>query len=613
MKKVFSQRSRNQEGGKCITNEVDSLRSEELNQKFWWSMTESLLSIPTSVFPMALMGASLGFYRFMKGSINAQDIFVCMQILSGLTSCLNAFHTSFQSIINLPNSVVRIEEILKDPVKSEPVKHVNRHPQAPIVQVQGTFSGAKGEPAVLRDINFSASKGEMIAVVSNEAASRSAFLGTMLGESTGKGKDISVEAPERVAYCGPTPWTIHGTLDENITLGKPVDEQRYQKALAAAMLPCARPEERSDATMGSIKSGPKMGKSAFYFFAWNMMAVACLVLSVVNVDWSSTTPVLGLLVILVQGLLHWSVLEIPLQVIATIFTSPSTLPRSSSKHLSLVLNYNLLATTEEDVDECLEHMYDAMMGNLGHNMAAVLVSATDDSRLKSYELEVRDKIRKNMYNKLSYEGRCWAGVEQGPVDAIRRQRFWSQFSSVDRSIFVEEQLHKICEAVCADFMVLHRQSRVLRKCGQYQDLMLLSAGEVTAFTYCDKALYGQAARNPGEPLFAESDDMQKVKGRNFDYTLVLDSDTIVTPGVAFELMDIAAAHPDHAIIQPAIKMHCEEDSTIFMQLEAMRQSLHEPMNGTVTSILGESSFYGQGLINNKAYVYQCLGSPEALI
>ena len=71
-------------------------------------------------------------------------------------------------------------------------------------------------------------------------------------------------------------------------------------------------------------------------------------------------------------------------------------------------------------------------------------------------------------------------------------------------------------------VVLHRQSRVLRKCGQYQDLILLSAGEDLAFTYCDTELYGRAARKEGEPLFRASEDTENVRGRHIDYTLVLD-------------------------------------------------------------------------------------------
>jgi len=350
-----------------------------------------------------------------------------------------------------------------------------------------------------------------------------------------------------------------------------------------------------------------------YFSLWNLFTGVCLVLSTFNVDWAVTHPALGVAVVLIQGMLHWSVLEIPLQTIATLLTSPNKVSRADRGQLSLVLNYNLLAVTRPDIDDCFENMFQAFMGNLDERVSAVLVSATNEASLREYELQVRDQCRRRIYETLLVEGKCWAGLSSGPVDAGRAKRVWSQLESLKGSDDVVHELESICKAFSEQFMVLHRVSRVLRKCGQYQDLMLLSSGEDKAFTYCDTSLYGDAARAQGEPLFRASPDMDKVRGRNFDYTLVLDNDTQVEQGSVFDMLEIAAAHPDRAIIQPAIKMTCDSGDSMFMHLEAMRQHIHEPMNSTVTSILGESSFYGKGLIKNSVYVDKCLGTRSKLI
>ena len=47
-----------------------------------------------------------------------------------------------------------------------------------------------------------------------------------------------------------------------------------------------------------------------------------------------------------------------------------------------------------------------------------------------------------------------------------------------------------------------------------------------------------------------------------------------------------------AIVQPAIKMDCGPDDSIFMHLEAMRQRVYEPMNNTMTTLLGKSAAFG---------------------
>jgi len=350
-----------------------------------------------------------------------------------------------------------------------------------------------------------------------------------------------------------------------------------------------------------------------YFFVWNCVSLGCLILSILNVDWSTTNLSLGVAVVAIQGALHWSVLEIPLQTVASIFTSRPQVPRADSSHLSVVLNYNLLAMSRSDVDDCMRNMYEAFMGNLCDRISAVLVSATTDLSLQRYEISVRDYYRSLIHSRLLQEGRRWAGFDAGPVDARRYNLVWSAFEHIDRHEFVQKHLDSVCHRFASEFLVLHRTSKVLRKCGQYQDLMLLASGIDQAFTYCDASLYGTAARRAGEPLFLPCQDVDHVKGRRFDYTLVLDGDTRVIPGTVSDLLAIAAAHPDRAIIQPAIQMSVEAEDTYFMHLEALRQHIHEPLSSTLTTIFGESSFYGKGLIRNEAYIQRCIGTEHNLI
>merc|ERR1719424_667189 len=124
-----------------------------------------------------------------------------------------------------------------------------------------------------------------------------------------------------------------------------------------------------------------------YFAAWNFCVVVVVILGFINVDWNKTSWPLGLFVVTIQGLLHWSVMEIPLQTVATFFAKEAPKPvRADGSHLTLVLNYNLLAVGQADVDECMENQLIAYMGNIASNVSACLVSATNDPDLKDYEL-----------------------------------------------------------------------------------------------------------------------------------------------------------------------------------------------------------------------------------
>ena len=50
-----------------------------------------------------------------------------------------------------------------------------------------------------------------------------------------------------------------------------------------------------------------------------------------------------------------------------------------------MINYNLKAYSQKDIDLCFKNMYDAYVNNIFNNTVAVLISVTEDERLKKYE------------------------------------------------------------------------------------------------------------------------------------------------------------------------------------------------------------------------------------
>ncbi|KAK6186312.1 hypothetical protein SNE40_008373 [Patella caerulea] len=352
-----------------------------------------------------------------------------------------------------------------------------------------------------------------------------------------------------------------------------------------------------------------------YFSIWIFLALVFVILNIINLDWGKTNVIQGILVVVVLGILQGSVLEFPVMTVVTLIVGGNQRQskKARSDHLSLCLNYNLLALSKDDIDECLQTMYEAFIYNLSANTCAVLVSATNDEELKKYELEARDNYRGLIYDQLFREGLSYSGRDFSSVEPLRLKHVWEKFNDVESSIFVREYLDTICDNFAKEFMVIHRTSRVLRKCGQYQDLMLLFEGDDEAYSYCDPEYYGKAARPYGQPLFYDSEDVERIYGRHTDYTLVLDGDTGVPKGGTFDLMEIAAAHPDRGIIQPAIKLHCTSSDTMFMHLESMRQSLFEPLTNATMAYFSQSSFFGKGLIKNRVYIDNVIGCRGNLI
>lgn len=354
---------------------------------------------------------------------------------------------------------------------------------------------------------------------------------------------------------------------------------------------------------------------ALYFGSWTCLAILTTLLNILNIDWSETHIIGGIVMVLVLAILQGFVLEYPIQTIFCIIFGghKRNIKTADGSNLTLILNYNLLATSKDEIDECMQNMYDAYMGNIAPNTAAVLVSATKEIDLRNHEIRVRDNYRSLIFDELYQEGISYSHDMLDDIDELHMTNIWSKYKEVDITEFRNYYLYHICCKFVDDFMVIHRTSKVLRKCGQYQDLMLLSEGDMTAYTYCDQELYSKAARNHGEPLFDYSEDVNRIRGRQFDFTLVLDSDTQVPKATAFTLLDIAAANPERGIIQPAIFLDCKKNDTIFMHLESMRQAINEPLTNAMGEILEQSSFYGKGLLNNKIYISRILGTRENLI
>lgn len=104
------------------------------------------------------------------------------------------------------------------------------------------------------------------------------------------------------------------------------------------------------------------------------------------------------------------------------------------------------------------------------------------------------------------------------------------YEDVEKLVFRTKHLPDICDCISCEFMVVYRVGRVLCKCGQYHDLMLLSEGDDSAFTNCYKDHYGSYAKSYSKPLFQNSEDVNNIFGRKFYFTLILDNYTGVTEG-----------------------------------------------------------------------------------
>jgi hypothetical protein len=161
--------------------------------------------------------------------------------------------------------------------------------------------------------------------------------------------------------------------------------------------------------------------------------------------------------------------------------------------------------------------------------------------------------------------------------------------------------------------MIRRNSSVLKKCGQYQDLITLTQGYSKPYTYVDYFLHGDNYRESNISLFNYSNvlDFDNLYNNKYKYTLVLDSDTIVPNNTILSLIDKAEQNNDYVIYQPRIELCKIETYFQFLQKLWLKHSNY--IYSSTTLFLKHSSFFGKGLINNEKYITKCIGLPDNII
>ncbi|KAG7350940.1 multidrug ABC transporter permease/ATPase [Nitzschia inconspicua] len=95
----------------------------------------------------------------------------------------------------------------------------------------------------LSDITLDLRRGQLTCIIGAVGCGKSALLQAIVGElPVYRGKlryhdtDGHVDEEEKIAYASQDPWIMDGTVRENITLGRPFDEQWYNKVVDACGL-----------------------------------------------------------------------------------------------------------------------------------------------------------------------------------------------------------------------------------------------------------------------------------------------------------------------------------------------------------------------------------------
>lgn len=325
-------------------------------------------------------------------------------------------------------------------------------------------------------------------------------------------------------------------------------------------------------------------------------------LTSININWSDINIATTIFYFITHIITTLSISEIFLTYMLIPFTKSNINNCTITNDLiqePIIINYNLKAFTKRDIDQCFSNMYDAYINNIFSNTTAVLISVTDSIELKEYEKTLLYEYRNKIVNFLSKKGEEY-------LKCPNTNTWWKNYYITPSKLFT------FCNEKANNFILVYRDTNVLKKCGQYQDLICLTQGYDKPYTYTDFLIYGTNVRVPNKMFtFLDKNDYDKLYNKKHKYTLVLDSDNIVSDNFLKTIFNIAETNSEYDIYQPKIEL--SNIKTIFQTIQKIWLEHSNLSYITITNYFKHSAFFGKGLINNKKYLEKCIGYPDNLI
>ncbi|OMO66296.1 hypothetical protein COLO4_30640 [Corchorus olitorius] len=217
---------------------IDSLRGNEFK---WLSKQQLLRPYGTALYWMSPSIVSsvvfLGCALFHSAPLNAGTIFTVLATLRSMSEPVRMLPESLSILIQVKVSFDRINNfLLDDELKNDEARRIPLQNSDRSVKVQaGNFSW---DPEIvsptLRNVELDIKKGQKVAVCGPVGAGKSSLLYAILGEIPKLSGTVHVFGS--IAYVSQISWIQSGTIRDNILYGKPMDSDKYEKAIKACAL-----------------------------------------------------------------------------------------------------------------------------------------------------------------------------------------------------------------------------------------------------------------------------------------------------------------------------------------------------------------------------------------
>lgn len=227
--------------GSAFMNKLNYVRNEqELKNLRKIGATQAVANFTWNTAPFFVSCSTFGLFVLTQNKPLTTDIvFPALALFNLLSFPLAVLPMVITSIVEASVAVGRLtdffnaEEVQPDAVSVGPAP--TRVGEESVIIRNSTFSWNRHEDRqVLRNIDYTAYKGELSCIVGRVGAGKSSFLQSILGDLWKvEGK---AEVRGTVAYASQQTWVLNATVKENIVFGYRFNQEFYDKTVKACAL-----------------------------------------------------------------------------------------------------------------------------------------------------------------------------------------------------------------------------------------------------------------------------------------------------------------------------------------------------------------------------------------
>ncbi|KAI4324776.1 hypothetical protein MLD38_030232 [Melastoma candidum] len=188
---------------------------------------------PTVISSVVFVGCVL----LGSAPLNASTIFTILASLRSMAEPVRMIPEALSNLIQVKVSTDRINKfLLDDELRPDRVTRSAWSDSPVSLKItSGDFSWDITSTSVtLQDIDLEAKHGQKIAVCGPVGAGKSSLLFALLGEISRTRGMVNLFGS--VAYVAQNSWIQSGTIRDNVLFGKPMDEDKYERAIKACAL-----------------------------------------------------------------------------------------------------------------------------------------------------------------------------------------------------------------------------------------------------------------------------------------------------------------------------------------------------------------------------------------